>query len=340
MSVEDVDACERLLAEAAQAAESDVVRQRIDIVAAGLRWGSYPIRTAALAGELARASISDRASAEAAVSKIVEINRLAGERAQAWKEIRARKDLAGETFNALAKYSGGRKLNEAEGLAAPVAAAIPRALEWFAEHDPGGSDAAAARLKGLAGPLGEIGRACLLVQEQRPNNLLTNGDFEAAGPNSAKADRDWSTAKAPPGWSTWHSGSSPAKFTHAAGKGLRSSKGVGITGADSACFLQTMAVKPGERYLCCEYARLLPPSAEADVTLSVRWRKPDGAWLTPSVNEASASLSATPQDFEPLMLIVTVPPGAGQLTFLMYARNLGDDETAWFDNAAVYKLEK
>jgi hypothetical protein len=340
MSVEDVDAGEGLLAEATQAADSDAVRQRIDIVAAGLRWASYPIRTTALAGALARASISDGASAEATLGKIVTIDRLAGERVQVWKDVRARNDLAGETFNALARYSHGRKLNEAEGLAAPAAAAIPRVLQWFADHDPAGSDSAGARLKGLSGPFGGIARAWLLVQQQRPKNLLINGDFEDTGPNAAKAERDGSTTKAPPGWSTWHSGSSPAKFTHAAGKGLRSSRGVGITGADSACFLQTLPVKPGERYLCCEYARLLPPSAEADVTLSVRWRKPDGSWLTPSISEASASLSATPRDFEPLMLIVTVPPGAGQLTFLMYARNLGDEETAWFDNAAVYKLER
>jgi len=339
MSVEDVEACERLLAEARQAAHSDVVASRIDIVAAGLAFGSYPIRIAALADEIGSTSIDSRASAQAALDKIGEINRLAAKRVTSWKAIRARKDLAGETFNALAKYSRGRKFAQADGLASAAAAALPRVLQWFSKDEPGRLAAVAAQLRALKGPLGEISRAWLFVREHQPKNLLSNGDFEADGPNRAKAEKDWSTTNAPPGWSTWSTSSHAARFVLAAGKGVDRSNAVGISEATSACFLQSVRVKPGERYLCCVSARRTPVAGQGDVLLRIRWRRSDGRWLEPSTAEGSVALSASAAGFEPLMLLMTVPPGAGKLNLQLGARNQDEGVTAWFDNAGAYRLE-
>ncbi len=337
MSVKDLEACERLLVEARQAADSNVVRKRIDVVKAGLAFGGYLIRIVALADEIARSSVTDRASAEALLKKIAAVNRLEADRVEAWKAIRARKDLAGETFNALARYSRGRKFAQANGLASAAGTALPGVLEWFRANEPDRLDVVAAELKGLAGPLGELSRAWLFVQDRKPRNLLINGDFEKTGPSQAKPDKDWSTTHAPPGWSTWTTGSRPARFVVAAGTGVDRSNGVSISKSARACFLQDVAVKPGERYLCCVRAKRTPVGGQGDVMLSVRWRRPNGAWLEPRTQEGSVRLSAGASRFEPLMLLMTVPPGAGKLNYQLGVRDQGEGVTGWFDDAAVYR---
>ncbi len=339
MSLEDLVACERMLVEARQAAKRDVVRKRIDVVAAGLAFGSYLIRLVALGDEIDKIQVKDRTSAEAALTKIVEINRLASDRVKAWRTIRARRDLAGETFNALAKYSRGRKFAQANGLAAGAATVLPQVLQWFAQHAPERSDAVAGQLKALQGPLGELARAWLFVQRSKPKNLLVNGDFETAGKNRAKSELDWSTTDAPPGWSTWTTESNQAaRFRVAAGKGAAGSSGAGIAGAASACYLQTVAVKPGQRYLCRVQAARAPADDQGQVSLSVRWRRPDGRWLEPRTHEGLAALATEAAPFDPLMLLTTVPPGAGRLVLLLSARDEDKDAVAWFDNAAVYPI--
>ena len=338
MSVEDVAACERLLVEARKGADTDVVRQRIDVVAAGLRFGGYLTRIATLADEITDATVTDRASANATLDRIAEINRLDAERIETWAAIRARKDLAGETFNALAKYSGGRKFGQANGLSAAAASALPRVLHWIGQHDPGHLDAVAARLKGLRGPLGEISGTWLSVQKGGAKNLLVNGDFEAKGQNAAKPEQDWSTAQAPPGWSTWTRSSCPRQFAVKPGEGVDTSNAAGITNAANACYLQNLKVKPGERYLCCVSVRRTPADGEGDVSLTVRWRRPNGQWLELRTHESAVKLSATSKQYEPLMLLATAPKGAGELNLQLGAQAQADNVTAWFDNAAVYRV--
>jgi hypothetical protein len=246
--------------------------------------------------------------------------------------------LAGETFNALARYSQGRKFAQAEGLASAAAAVLPRVLQWFTENAPARWDTVSAQLKGLQGPLGELSKAWLAVRDGQLKDLLVNGDFETTGPNQAKTEKDWSTRQAPPGWSTWTTPSRPPRFIVASNEGVHRSRGAGIANAASACFLQSLSVKPGQRYFCCVQARRTPPGEQGDVTLSVRWRRSNGAWLEPRTNEGSVNLSASANDFEPLMLLVTVPPRAGKLTLLLSAKALGDGVAAWFDNTAVYGI--
>ncbi|MBN1345938.1 MAG: DUF4838 domain-containing protein [Phycisphaerae bacterium] len=337
MSVRDVDYCERLLEEARRAADTDVIRQRIDIVATGLEFGGYLVRIAAAADALSRIRIDSTPSAEAALEQIGEINRLESDRVAAWRRIRARKDLGGETFNALAKYSRGRKFAQATGLAAGAATALPRVLGWFAAHDPDRASDVADRIRALQGPLGKLGKAWLFVQQSKPKNLLINGDFEARSGSPAKAEKDWSAAGAPPGWSTWTTGSQATRFSCAQGEGIGNSVGAGVANSENACFLQDIDVRPGQRYLCMVRARRIPARGEGQTMLSVRWRRPDGSWLLPRTHEASVNLSQGAGEFEPLMLLVTVPAGAGKLNYQLGARGQGAG-VAWFDDAGVYGL--
>jgi hypothetical protein len=106
----------------------------------------------------------------------------------------------------------------------------------------------------------------------------------------------------------------------------------------SACYLQTVPVQTGERYVVMGWARLDPAKPKAQAHLTVRFRDAKGAWHPR--RDLEPTLQADPEDgeWQPLLVPVTIPAGAAALIVMPGTRGQEAGEQAFFDDLAVYPL--
>jgi hypothetical protein len=335
VSARAVDEGARLLEAAARLAPDEVVRRRIDIVRGGLQYGSYVVYTHDLSRQLAATSVTDRETAEKALELTERLVALGAERERYWAEAAGRDDLLGANLRGLSDMgylaTGQARTLEQGGLAAAM-----RVLGWYARHAPAELAEVAARLEGTAGPLAEAVQAWRHVAEKAPPNLVANGAFEDLSANETAPEMDWSTTTAPRGWSTW-SRTPLARFAVLAGEG-QEGHAAAITDAESACFLQTIPVEPGQRYLCTAWARSTPPHAGGTPRLAIRLRTPTGAWHPRRELEPSLDAGRDQADWQPLVLVLTVPEGAGSLVVMLSAADQPAGGRILFDNVCLNRL--
>ncbi|MDH7568597.1 MAG: DUF4838 domain-containing protein [Armatimonadota bacterium] len=337
MDPEDVDAGFRLLAKARAEAGSDTVRRRIDVVEGGLRYGSYVIYAYALAQQLRAMPVENRPQASEVIRLAARLAELGVERRRFWAEAEKRDDLLGETVRGL----GGKGYivaGQMPTIEAPGWAAAMRALAWLEEHAPDEAEAATAPLqKPGESELGRLVRAWHKVRRVRPRTLLVNGDFEEHGPNLIPPQGDWSSTGAPAGWHTW-SRRPDARFRLEGNAGRGGSAAACLSGADSASYLQTVPVKPGETYFCSAWARCEPPAEEPGIALTVRFRTETGAWHPRRELEPTLRMQGVP-GWQHLMLLVEVPEGAAQAVVMLSAASQPSGSTAFFDDVGFFKVE-
>lgn len=328
----------RLLQRARGEADSDAARQRIEIVRDSLRYGGYAIQTYALANELERMPIHDQESAAKVVDKMLALARVARDRDRYWAAALRREDLLGDTVRGLTDV-GYMSTGQTPQLEAGGAAAAWRLVAWYAAHSPEQLDAALSRLQSEGRGAGFLEGVAgwLWVQRQKPPNLVVNGDFEQTGGNAVQAEMDWETTDAPPGWSRWSS-QGGTRFETLPGQGRDGSTAVGISGQSSAVYLQNLAVRPGERYLVHCWTRGDPAGADSGATLSVRFRDATGHWHPRRDLEPQVDCLAGSRGWQPLVLAVTVPEGAGMLVVMPGVREQAPGVRALFDDVAAYRL--
>jgi len=180
--------------------------------------------------------------------------------------------------------------------------------------------------------------AWIQVSRDKPPSLLKNGSFEAAATNQQQAEKDWETKGAPEGWSTWSSGGLGA-LKLLPGKGRNGSLAAALIGVTSGTYLQTLPVQPGERYLVMSWAKSDPEGSDGGATLTVRFRQPDGKWHERQDLEPSTRIVTGLNDWQPLLLLATIPEGAGGMVIMPGASRQAEGATALHDDVAVYKLQ-
>ncbi len=166
-------------------------------------------------------------------------------------------------------------------------------------------------------------------------NLLRNGDF-AQGPPAGKealpgASRDWGDAGAPAGWNYWQDEFSKGRFDWDEGRKAARSSNI-----RSGCFLQTMSVTPGERYLvrgCCQ------TQGTGLATLSVHFKTAGGTtWLPIQTRVDSFQPSEKRNDTELFELHTTVPNEAGVLVVQLNIHGQpSEKDTLWWESAEVFR---
>ncbi|HCU34452.1 MAG TPA: hypothetical protein DGT21_03105 [Armatimonadetes bacterium] len=338
MSPEDIDAGFVLLNRALAEADSELVRDRIKTVRAGLRYGSFPIKAYGLSQELGRLAVRDEASARRALEGAAEMGRLASDRVRFWEAALRRDDLLGANLRGLTEmgYLAGGQSATVEGGAWTAAV---KALMWYSENAPD-------RLRAVTQDVIDSGREnegsrlvsdWVWVLQNDAQNLLANSDFEDTGENTERAERDWATEGAPKGWSTWASGGRGV-LGLAAAMGRAGSTAATIRDTGNACFLQGVPVKPGERYLLTGWVRAVNAEASAKVTLSIRYNKEGGGWHPRQDLEPRTAVDGDIGDWEPLVLTVTIPEGAVRLIVMPGANGLNGDAVALHDDIALYRL--
>ncbi len=338
MSPEDVDEGFRLLAQAAAEAGSDLFNRRIDVVRAGLQYGSYPIKAYGLSQRLMAMQIADEAGAREALRLALELGRSADDRRRFWDAAMKRDDLLGETLRGLAGMNY-LVTGQAAGVEGGAFTAVVNALSWYSANVP-------EKLKDLAAsfaenaPPGEVMdliKGWIAMTGAGSPNLIKNNGFESADKNQDEPEKDWKTAEAPKAWSVW-SREGQAVLSVLPGKGRHGTAGASIAKASSACYLQNVPVNPGERYVCLAWAKREPSNLRGNAKLAVRFRQKNGGWHPRTDIEPDVVALEGKDGWQLLTLMVNVPEGAGAVVVMLTASDQPDGATALFDDAALYRL--
>ena len=334
---EDVDEGERLLREAAYATTDPKVWKRIEIHEAALRYAGYAVRAHGISRKLLSTDVTDEETAEKVVGLIDALAALATKREVFWSQAAKWDDLMGENLRGLLSKQY-LTIGHVAKLESGAFIGTIRVLDWYAANAPEKRDAVARWLSRHArGSAGQVVSAYLSLRASRPANLLVNGDFEDATPSTRPARKDWSTLGAPNGWNTWGRPAS-REFALLGGKGRRGSAAASIAGADSACFLQTVKVRPGEKYLCICWAKAEGPGRRAGGYLGLRLQNDKGAWHPRHDLEPSVDMIESQAGWQPLALLITIPEGAGGLVVMASAMAQAEGTRVLFDDVALHKI--
>lgn len=337
MSGAEVDEGFKLLRQAARQADSDLCKQRIDSLRASLEYGSYPIKAYDIASQLAKLDLKDKQTVDQAIQQVLALGKLARERERCWEEAPKRDDLLGETLRGLGEMgylaTGQMPMLESGGVLAAM-----RAVDWYAENDKADLPTVLAKLKPISSTsIGSTLSGWLWVMENKPANLVQNGGFESKGVNQDKPEADWSTVGAPVKWNSWASGDQ-GSFKLIPGAGRDGSVAASITGApSSACYLQSVAVKPGEKYLATAWVKGLP-SGDGGANFGLRFQMADGKWHPKRDLEPSVQPTAGADGWQPLIISVTIPADAGRLVLMPGVRSQKKGTTALIDDLTLYKI--
>ncbi len=337
MSPAAVDQGFALLEKALGETDDPVEQKRIDIVLGGLRYGSYVIYAYDLSQKLIGTPVTNRRQARKVLSMVEEMARLSAERTEHWAQAPERDDLLGANLRGLIDM-GYLATAQAANVEKGATSGALSVLAWYGENAPAELDDVAGRLETIGGPISELVAAWRWVEANSPENQLVNGDFEDRDENEDAAEMDWNTTGAPKGWSTW-ARTQRAEFGVAGAVGRENSAAAQLRGAESATYLQTHACEPGEKYLCCAWVKTTPAGSQAGAKLTIRYRTPTGAWHPRRDFEASVSAAENTGEWHPLVLMVTIPEGAGQMTIMPGAHGMEEGATALFDDVVLHLVE-
>jgi len=337
ISPEAVDEGLALLARAAAATGDPKAKQRIEIHRAALQYASYAIRAHATSQKIVALAVTDETSAQEALRLTDRLAALAAEREAFWAAAPKRDDLLGENLRGLLR-KGYLTIGDVGRVEAGGLVGVTKALAWYTRHAPDRFPAVAERLARTGrGSVSDTVSAWLWIQKTRPQSRVTNGGFDDLAPNTARPEKDWTTRGAPTGWSTW-SRTPRARFAVLGGKGQEGSAAASIEGAASACYLQTIKARPGEKYLCVCWARAERPGLHCGGKLTVRLRTPTGAWHPRRDCEPSVVMAEGQAGWQPLVVLVAIPEGAGSLVVMPGAAHQDEGARVLFDSVAAYKL--
>ncbi|MFO8011986.1 MAG: hypothetical protein R6X20_01640 [Phycisphaerae bacterium] len=156
-------------------------------------------------------------------------------------------------------------------------------------------------------------------------NLSKGGDF-AKGKKGGR----------PAGWGAWQAEASEGTFTWDPDAGAEA-KGAGrAAGVADGCFIQSIPVQPSERYAVRAVRRI---DGRGDAMLRVRWQTAESTWTAQGRDVAVPCLGPRGEWAE-MLTAVQVPEGVGRLVVLLLVKGQqGEGDVAWFDDAAVYRLD-
>lgn len=140
---------------------------------------------------------------------------------------------------------------------------------------------------------------------------------------------------APADYSVWQNDDSKGTFSWDPAIGCAAPGSAKAAKVKNGCFLQRLAVKPGETY--CVEARSREQGSSV-CTIRVRWQKENGQW-TREHDDKTFVFSPDRNAWAQASGLVRVPPEVGQLVILLCVHNqLSDEDIAWFDDLKLYKV--
>jgi hypothetical protein len=322
---EDLAAMRKHLRQAAQLADTDLVKQRVAYVQKGTEYGLNLIEGWLAAEKLSTMTIMPE-TAEETARLIKQVNRCVELSPRLWQSSIIDDPLAigwykdGARANVIAQWS-----SHCQDGVIQATIALGNCL------DPSDSKLAGllSRLQGTdAETIMKVSRGEL---DNAPN-LLPNGSFESTegvkgqGPSGP----GWVSEGAPPGWGTWKIDPAKGKFYLDAGKVHGGKMAGAIEGGECLCYITTVPVEAGRRYAASAWVMAEKATATRKTTLEIRWQDAKGAWFGGGLNTATAVRK--PGQWERLVSAVKAPEGAANAVILLVADKIPEGERAWFDD--------
>lgn len=297
--------CNRLLADAAKLAKDDTERQRVRFFTLGWQLPYHYLQGRFLAEKMEREPDPRQRSRLAA-----ELLTLVGRARAFWEQFREEDALLSGTYRWAMEELGYYATRDSTLEMAAAAALTNAVMEIAGQDDPA---QARAHLEGLRAELAAQGRAesvelaLRVLEHGAPPNALKNPELRP-GSGEHPEGHDWQSQGAPAGWSLWK---------NAAGEFVLGDTGARIRGADSACWIQVLEVKPGDWLFARVQARA-DRSFNGRMSLRLRWQNADGGWYPDGGGGLDALREVPAQaDWTELRVAGRVPEGAAKCALLL-----------------------
>ncbi len=180
-------------------------------------------------------------------------------------------------------------------------------------------------------------RLAEMGEKAQAANLARNGDFSAEAvelPDGRTAT--WRQGP-PAGWSAWQASGSEGSFTWDRRAGATGPGSARASGAAEGCFLQKVAVRPGELLAVAVRRRL---TGRGRTWLHARWQTADDAWTAQSHDRRFQARGPRDQ-WREAFTVVEVPEGVGKFVLLLgVSGQASDEDVAWFDDVGIYRLRQ
>jgi len=212
-------------------------------------------------------------------------------------------------FEERSRNAPGARVSSALLMLADAPDAEPVLKQWAEQKT--NKDAAAAARAALA----------LRHQPEFSRELLVNPDFESGGA----------------GWSRWVRPQTAGTVAFVAGAARSGRTAAVIRSAASACVMQTLRVKPGEKFLATVYARSRA-GAKGSASLSLKFKTADGQWLPDSAASVAKIPASVAADWTRLAVVAQAPKDAASLIWMASAHDQGEGDEIHFDTASLKRL--
>jgi len=332
---EHLEACRSALGEAWRLTDgAEPWAARVNFVSRGFRLTDTMLEEYWLAGRVHELGASATVSAAELADALGEFLAASARREQVWESIRD-DDLLSGIYTRILEVRPGRLASWRMSLQNAPTQAYASLMARADEVDPATVEELAAQApEYLAFTIRAMHWAT--THPEAPNACANPGFEEADDGDAAPEGLDWVATDTPPGWSKWEIDGASERLTFEPEGGREGPRCVRITGARNGCFIQPIPVEPGEAWFASIWVRSTG-SREAVPQFVLRWRDADGAWVA---NEKGVQVAgeAGANRWQQLMLVFTVPEGAGQAVLLPGASDQLPEDVAIFDDVRVIRL--
>lgn len=314
----------RLLDEARGAAESELVRERVELVSEGFLMTELYSRLYHSVKELSQAA--PQFSAEALVRQLKELIEIKQELERHMEEAILAEPLHQPVvrIEAKARLLPGHKLAGAVEQLAIAARGTPLEQEadatvtdigeWFPESRP-------TLVWELAG--------------QKGTELLVNGNF---GQDAFFAAADMALVEDPQytplGWGRWREALHPAAFTLTAAESMSGGLGLKAAGAVREMLVQPFTATPGAAYLFSAHAKgAVSPGSRVEIQLY--WLDESGARIEEEYLRLDQLLPGRWENWQRLLVAGAAPAGAVRGYASLTMQNQANRDVAFFDEISL-----
>lgn len=174
---------------------------------------------------------------------------------------------------------------------------------------------------------------------ERLVEAVKNASFEETSViESSPTGIDWVSKGAPPCWRKWTRPGTKVQllWTNEAAHTGKSS--VKIAGAESAVFLQSVKVQPGQMCVASVFAKGKVSSRRNKTGLGVKWQDADGKWVEkPSVGDQLAP--GETQNWILLSTFFIVPEGVYRAVIMLGSENQCKGDYVFFDDVSLKQMQ-
>lgn len=171
---------------------------------------------------------------------------------------------------------------------------------------------------------------------QRVKELRAAGKLENLAQNPSFSEGE--AGKMPVSYSFWQNGAShgTARWDETVTFPGSPAGACLLEKVENGCILQSVPVRPGERYLI--RLKSLRSGAAAVSTL-IQWQHENGAWKYEIPNLTIFPVSLPDSEWSESTAVVTIPPDCGRLVLTPGVKRQSEGGKVWFDELEIYRLD-